>query len=75
MPLSKLLIYTVDGGVLTVQYKKNKEYLNENIGTSGEAHGADKLETFWMASLKAPIADKNLTDDEKKAGERSICKF
>ena len=61
--------YTVDGGVLTVQYKKNKEYLNENIGTSGEAHGADKLETFWMASLKAPIADKNLTDDEKKAGE------
>ncbi|MEO4797749.1 hypothetical protein ABHZ39_19580 [Bacteroides uniformis] len=61
--------YTVDGGVLTVQYKKNKEYLNENIGTSGEAHGAGKLETFWMASLKAPIADKNLTDDEKKAGE------
>ena len=61
--------YTVDGGVLTVQYKKNKEYLNENIGTSGEAHGADKLETFWMASLKDPIADKNLTDDEKKAGE------
>lgn len=54
---------------MTVQYKKNKEYLNENIGTSGEAHGADKLETFWMASLKAPIADKNLTDDEKKAGE------
>ena len=54
---------------MTVQYKKNKEYLNENIGTSSEAHGAGKLETFWMASLKAPIADKNLTDDEKKAGE------
>ena len=61
--------YAVDGGVLTVQYKKNKEYLNKNIGTEGEAHGTGKLETFWMASLKAPIADKNLTDDEKTAGE------
>lgn len=41
--------YTVDGGVLTVQYKKNKEYLNENIGTSGEAHGADKARhSGWL---------------------------
>ena len=58
--------YEVDGGILTVKYKKN---VNENIGTTGSAHGSSKSETFWMASLKTPIAEKNFTDAEKEAGK------
>jgi hypothetical protein len=46
--------YSVDGGILTIQYKENKGYLNEKIGTYGSAHGEGKLETFWMASLPPP---------------------
>ena len=30
--------YSVDGGILTIQYKENKGYLNEKIGTYGSAH-------------------------------------
>ena len=44
-------------------------------GTTGSAHGSSKSETFWMASLKTPIAEKNFTDAEKEAGKRCICKF
>ena len=38
--------YEVDGGILTVKYKKN---VNENIGTTGSAHGSSKSETSgWL---------------------------
>ena len=61
--------YDVKDGVMTVTFKKNSEYLGETLGTTGEAHGTDKKESFYMASLKTPIAEKNLTDAEKEAGE------
>ena len=67
--LIEVVDYSVDGGILTIQYKENKGYLNEKISTYGSAHGEGKLETFWMASLPPPIADKNLTDEEEKAGK------
>ena len=54
---------------MTVLYKKNADYVGKSIGTTGSAHGEGKLEKFWMASLKTPIADKNLTDAEKEAGK------
>lgn len=54
---------------MTVTFKKNSEYLGETLGTTGEAHGDGKKENFYMASLKTPIAEKNLTDAEKEAGE------
>ncbi len=43
---------------MTVHYKKNKDYVGKSIGTSGSAHGEDKLETFWMASLKLLLLTK-----------------
>ena len=61
--------YDVKDGVMTVTFKKNSEYLGETLGTTGEAHTGDKKESFYMASLKTPIAEKNLTDAEKEAGE------
>ena len=61
--------YDVKDGVMTVTFKKNSEYLGETLGTTGEAHGDGKKENFYMASLKTPIAEKNLTDAEKEAGE------
>ena len=61
--------YDVKDGVMTVLYKKNADYVGKSIGTTGSAHGEGKLEKFWMASLKTPIADKNLTDAEKEAGK------
>ena len=50
--------YDVKDGVMTVLYKKNADYVGKSIGTTGSAHGEGKLEKFWMASLKTPIADK-----------------
>ncbi len=61
--------YKVEKGIMTVYFQKNKEYLETVIGTTGDAHSGDKKETFWMASLKTPIADANLTDAEKESGE------
>lgn len=61
--------YDVKDGVMTVTFKKNSEYLGETLGTTGEAHTGDKKESFYMASLKTPIAEKNLTDAEKEAGK------
>lgn len=53
--LIEVVDYSVDGGILTIQYKENKGYLNEKISTYGSAHGEGKLETFWMASLPPPL--------------------
>ncbi len=54
--------YKIEDNVLTVQFKKTvAESINE---TGGHASGK---ETFYMASLKAPIAKENLTADEAKA--------
>ncbi|WP_348768819.1 hypothetical protein [uncultured Bacteroides sp.] len=64
----EIVDYDVKDGVMTVFYKKNAEYVGKSIGTTGSAH-EDGTEKFWMASLKAPIADKNLTDAEKEAGK------
>ncbi|WP_290396459.1 hypothetical protein, partial [uncultured Bacteroides sp.] len=64
----EIVDYDVKDGVMTVFYKKNAEYVGKSIGTIGSAH-EDGTEKFWMASLKAPIADKNLTDAEKEAGK------
>ncbi len=62
--------YNVKNGVMTVTFKKNSEYLGETLGTTGNAHtDKDKEESFYMASLKTPIAEKNLTDAEKEAGK------
>lgn len=52
--------YDIDGNVLTVKYKKTVD------GSIGSTKVGD-TETFYMASLKAPIAAKNYTDDEKAA--------
>ncbi|WP_289765155.1 hypothetical protein [uncultured Bacteroides sp.] len=64
----EIVDYDVKDGVMTVFYKKNAEYVGKSIGTTGSAH-EDGTEKFWMASLKTPIADKNLTDAEKEAGK------
>ena len=50
---------------MTVTFKKNKEFLGTVIGTDDK----DKKETFYMASLKTPIAEANLTEEEKEKGE------
>ena len=56
--------YNIEGDELEVTFKKT---VTEFIGSTGKAHGADNQETFYMASLKAPIAEKNWTDDEIEA--------
>ena len=61
--------YDIKDGIMTVTFKKNKELLGTIIGTDGDAHGVDKKETFYMASLKTPIAEANLTEEEKESGE------
>ena len=58
--------YKIVGDEMEVTFKKTT---TEFIGSKGEAHGQGKSETFYMASLKAPIAEKNWTDAEKEAGE------
>ena len=60
--------YDIKKGIMTVTFKKNKEFLGTIIGTVGEAH-TDKKETFYMASLKTPIAEANLTEEEKEKGK------
>ena len=54
--------YKIKDNVLTVQFKKT---VAESINEAG-GHASGK-ETFYMASLKAPIAKENLTADEAKA--------
>ena len=61
--------YDIKDGIMTVTFKKNKEFLGTVIGTEGDAHAGDKKETFYMASLKTPIAEANLTEEEKEKGE------
>ena len=58
--------YKIVGDEMEVTFKKTT---TEFIGSTGEAHGQGKSETFYMASLKAPIAEKNWTDTEKEAGK------
>lgn len=62
----KPVSYNINKNILTVQFEKT---VTGSVGTKGDAHGAGKKETFWMASLKAPIAPANYTEDEKKAFE------
>ena len=61
--------YDIKDGIMTVTFKKNKEFLGTIIGTDGDSHTGDKKETFYMASLKTPIAEANLTEEEKEKGE------
>ena len=49
-----------NNGVLTVQFKKNSAFLNQQITTSKTGN----KETFYMASLKAPITEENWTETE-----------
>ena len=56
-------------GIMTVTFKKNKEFLGTIIRAEGDSHTGDKKETFYMASLKTPIAEANLTEEEKESGE------
>ena len=53
--------YNIEGDELEVTFKKT---VTDYIGSTGEAHGDAKKESFYMASLKAPIAEKNWTSDE-----------
>ncbi|MCI5664809.1 MAG: hypothetical protein MR319_11060 [Mediterranea sp.] len=55
--------WNIDKNVLTVFYKKTVP--GSIAATGGHESGSEQ---FYMASLKAPIADENLTADEKKAG-------
>ena len=56
--------YNIEGDELEVTFKKT---VTEYIGSEGYAHGEERKESFYMASLKAPIAEKNWTDDEIEA--------
>ena len=51
-----------DKGVLEVTFKKEKSFLNTQLNTSTTG----TKESFYMASLKAPIAEANYTEDEAK---------
>ena len=51
-----------DKGVLEVTFKKEKSFLNTQLNTSTTG----TKESFYMASLKAPIAEANYTADEAK---------
>ena len=54
--------WSIDKNVLTVYFKKT---VAQSIAAEGGHE--DGKETFYMASLKAPIAYNNLTDEEKEA--------
>ena len=54
--------YNIEGDELEVTFKKT---VTEFIGSTGKAHGTDNQETFYMASLKAPIAEKNWKIDAR----------
>ena len=56
--------YNIDkDGVLEVTFKKEKSFLNTQLNT---VNPTGSKETFYMASLKAPIAEANYTEDEAK---------
>ncbi len=57
--------YELDKNVLTVYFKKT---VTEGLNPEGSAYWGG-TEKFRMAALKAPIAEANLTADEKKAKE------
>lgn len=61
--------YDINKNVLTVKFKKTVAGSIDAVG--GHAEGK---ETFWMASLKAPIAPENYTDAEKEAYEKDGAK-
>ncbi|WP_455608624.1 hypothetical protein [Bacteroides rodentium] len=61
----KPVAYDINKNVLTVKFKKT---VKGSITAEG-GHAAGK-ETFYMASLKAPIAVENYTDAEKEAYEK-----
>ena len=61
--------YDIKDGIMTVTFKKNKEFLGTIIRAEGDSHIGDKKETFYMASLKTPIAEANLTEEEKESGK------
>lgn len=64
--------YAINNGVMTVKFRKNKEVWNQFIGTEGEAHGNSNKESFYMASLRTPIAKENWTEEEIKKGEEVV---
>ena len=56
--------YNIDkDGVLEVTFKKEKSFLNTQLNT---VNPTGSKESFYMASLKAPIAEANYTEDEAK---------
>ena len=56
--------YNIDKeGVLEVTFKKEKSFLNTQLNT---VNPTGSKESFYMASLKAPIAEANYTEDEAK---------
>lgn len=61
--------FKIDKSLMTVTFKKNKEFLNDRIMSTGDAHPAPGQEKFWMASAKAAIAKENLDAEERKAYE------
>ena len=66
-PLAEGEELDIKDGILTLKIQKSKEALNEFIGTEGEAHGRYNEESFYMASLKVPVAEANWTAEEKEA--------
>lgn len=56
--------HEIDKNVMTVTFKKT---VPGSIAAKG-GHASGK-ETFWMASLKAPISEENYTAAEKEAGK------
>lgn len=65
----KPVAYDINKNILTVKFKKT---VKGSIAAEG-GHAAGK-ETFYMASLKAPIAVENYTDTEKEAYEKDGAK-
>ena len=55
--------YSIDNNVLTVKFKKTI------TGFIGKTDVDASKETFYMASLKAPIAEENWTEAEKESVE------
>ena len=51
----------IKDGVLTVTYKKSDDFLGKPITTTTNG----TTETFYMASLKAPVTESNYTETEK----------
>ncbi len=57
--------HSIDKNVLTVKFKKT---ITGFIGRTDDVNNASK-ETFYMASLKAPISKENWTEAEKDSVE------